>query len=311
MRGVHVDSPGLLTTIQDSGRWGYQAFGVPVSGPMDWWSHRAANALVGNDVTAAALEVTITGPTITAHTRVTVAITGAAFELRVASREMISPTLFILDRGETLRFGARAAGCRSYVAFAGGIDVPPVLGSRSTDLRSGLGGMLGRAIRAGDTLPVAETADAPASWPPVSTRALPPQASSPTVLRFVPDDELRGTTIDRFSECVLNVSSQSNRAGYRFHGSPAIGMGDARRLSRPAVMGLVQLPPSGGPILLMADAQPTGGYPILGVVITADLPLAGQLAPGDAVRFAACTRDEALAALADRERALPRTEARP
>jgi urea carboxylase len=303
VNGVAIDQAGLLTTIQDEGRWGHQALGVPVSGPMDWWSHHAANILVGNHRSAATLEVTITGPSLTLHAAAAVAVTGASFDLHAGSRSMRSPAVFALDAGETLRFGARITGCRAYVGFRGGLDVPPVLGSRATDLRSGLGGVGGRALRSGDVVPIAS---ATSRMPAVgSAIASPEWLGAPATLRFIPHEDMDDGAVERFSSAEFRVSPQSGRMAYRLEGALAMEERDLRRLSRPVAMGTIQLLPGAGPALLMADAQPTGGYPVIGAVIASDLPIAGQLAPGDGVRFTPCTYEDALLAFGDRERALP------
>jgi len=304
VNAVSIDRPGLLTTIQDEGRWGRQALGVPVSGPMDWWSHRAANILAGNARSAATLEVTIAGPSLTPRAPLAVAVTGASFELYAGSRSTRSPARLTLDAGEALRFGPRMAGGRAYVAFRGGIDVPLVLGSRATDLRSALGGLGGRALRSGDVVPIASAS--PVTSPTDDEIEPPEWLAAAATLRFIPHDDMEDRAIERFSASIFLVSPRSDRMGYRLDGELAIEARDLRRVSRPVVMGTIQLLPAAGPVLLMADAQPTGGYPVVGAVISGDLPIAGQLAPGDSVRFAPCTREAALLALLERERALPR-----
>ena len=179
-----------------------------------------------------------------------------------------------------------------------------MLGSRATDLRSGLGGVGGRAVRSGDVLPIGSSSRDVASSGDLDI-APPGWIAPAATLRFVPYDDVDEGTIERFSATVFRVSQQSDRMGYRLDGELALDDRDLRRPSRPVVMGTIQLLPGAGPVLLMADAHPTGGYPVVGAVISSDLPVAGQLAPGDSLQFMPCTHQDALSALVERERSLP------
>jgi biotin-dependent carboxylase-like uncharacterized protein len=300
---VLVERPGLLTTVQDDGRWGLQHLGVSVSGWMDGWSARLANRLAGNADDAAVLEVTWIGPVLRMGAPATVAVTGAAFDVVVGGEALRVPFVRTVRAGTTIAFGDRHAGSRAYVAFGGGVAVASVLGSRATDVRAGLGGVEGRRLRAGDVLPLGEPrAEAPerhGEWPDLSflwrgrLRVLPgPDAGDPPeAMRPLEASEWR-------------VASASDRTGYRLEGGAPLPRTGGERLSQPAVMGAVQAPPGGLPLLLMADRQTTGGYAIVAVVAAADLPVAGQMGPGDTCRFAACSWDEAEAAARGRERAL-------
>ena len=303
---IRVGDPGLLTTVQDGGRWGYQHLGVPVAGPMDPVSHRLANLLVGNPADRATLEVTLVGPEIEFLGETIFAVAGARFDLSLDGRRVASAAAGRAGRGSRLRFGRRTAGARAYVAVRGGIDVPPRLGSRSTDLASRLGG-LGRPLRTGDRLDVG-----PPGPMPVPRRGpelpLRPPAGGARV-RFMSGRDrprfeagaLEGFTAGRFT-----VGADSNRMGYRLEG-PAVRLADAAPvLSSATPPGTIQVPPSGHPILLMADRQTTGGYAVLGTVITADLGVAGQLAPGDWIAFDACDHRVAVAALIEMEQKLMR-----
>lgn len=309
--GVTVLRPGLLTTVQDLGRWGSQAMGVPVSGAMDSVAHRLANALVGNPPTAATLEVTLLGPELRAERALVVAVAGAPFALSVDGQAVPHQAAFALAAGATLRFGARQVGSRAYVAVAGGIDTPPVLGSRATHLVSGMGGLAGRALVSGDALPI--------GWPPSDTVPRParprsaPAAAPPSsaghslrVLLGPQDAWFSPHDIEVLLHGVYRVSTQSNRMGFHLEGPLLTAARADGPLSEPVPFGALQVPAGGVPILLMADRQTAGGYPKIATVISADLPLAGQLGPGDVVRFAACTRAEARAALIARERELLR-----
>ncbi len=289
--------PGMLTTIQDRGRWGFQHLGVPPAGPMDTRSFRVANLLVGNDEWTAALEVTLIGPQLRAETDLTVAVTGADLS---ASIPFGTPTR--LARGAVLKFGPRQSLTRAYVAVRGGIDVPAVLGSRATSLSARLPGLAGRALRAGDVLPIGDDCGCHELIPEMGLIR-----GSHNQLRFLwgPDRERFSDAAARaFVEGTYTLSTDSNRMGYRLQGPALAVEGGGRMLSEATPIGSIQVPPSGQPILLMADRQTAGGYAKIGTVITADLPAAGQLGPGDTVRFVPCNREEAMAALAEQERLL-------
>jgi antagonist of KipI len=310
---LRAHRPGLLTTVQDLGRWGYQSAGVPVAGPMDPWSHRLANLLLGNPETAAVLEVTVTGPLLECEADTRIAITGAPFAITVDGTHARSPVVLDAAAGTIVDFRECFAGTRAYVAVAGGFDVPSVLGSRSTDLRGGFGGWAGRAIRTGDRLPYAAVPARPGVRQ-LRHVPLPPTRDAITRLRVMrgADDGAAG---DRaFAELLgapFRISPRSDRMGYRLEGGTlATGLGGSV-ITAPTTMGLVQLPPGGEPILLMADRQTTGGYAALAVVISADLPLAGQLGPGHALTFERCTHEQACLALQEREAQLTAVQGAP
>jgi antagonist of KipI len=308
MGTLTVTRPGMLSTVQDLGRWGSQHLGVPVAGPMDWYSHRLANAMLGNALDAAAVEITLMGPELIADAETMCAVAGAEFELTAGDRRVRTGETFVVRAGERVRFGNRIAGSRATLAVSGGFMVPPVLGSRSTSLISKLGPFGGRALRPGDVLPIGPSA-------PVARRhhgrALPlPRAGARLRVMMGPhegsfsDAARRAFVSERFE-----VTPESNRMGYRLDGPRLEYVRPIDMLSDATPLGSLQVPPSGWPILLMADRQTTGGYPKIATVITADLPLAGQLAPGDWVEFEPCTRAEAIEALRRREAALMGTGA--
>jgi biotin-dependent carboxylase-like uncharacterized protein len=301
VRTLTVLRPGLSTTVQDMGRWGHQASGVPVSGAMDLVAHRIANALVGNDADAATLEVTLAGPELRIDHPATIVVAGADLSATLDGAALPLETATRCRGGSVLRFGDRRSGARAYVAVDGGIAVPLVLGSRATHVRCRMGGLEGRALRAGDTLPLGPPAVGPAS----RRRKPEPPVSRTARLRFV-----IGPQADRYPDHVLNaveqtpftIAPESDRTGYRLHlerATPVAAAGEM--ISDATFAGAIQVPPSGQPILLMADRQTTGGYPQIGVVIAADLPKAAQLAPGDRVVFERCSRAEAMAALVEQE----------
>ena len=309
--GIVVEEPGMLSTVQDLGRWGWQHDGVSVSGAMDPVSHCRANRLVDNPDTAATLEVTLVGPALRFEEACRIAVSGATFELRLDDYPVSADTVLRAAPGQTLVFGRRSAGARAYVAVAGGIDVPVVLGSRSTHLGCRMGGHQGRAVRRGDRLPVSPQAAAASVGPPPSGRSgagpglgVPVQGGAR--VRILPGPHLdlfhRVDPISILAASRYTVRSESDRMGYRLAGPPITGcdIGSLPHgfLSHGLPPGSVQASPDGGVIIAMADRQTAGGYPRIAMVITADLPRLGQLAPDDWIEFARCDIDEARAALA-------------
>jgi antagonist of KipI len=285
---VRVSAAGLLTTVQDLGRWGYQSRGVPVAGPMDRVSLRLANGILGNSPGAAALEVTLTGPRLEFADRRMVAVTGAEFQNVPAGVAVdVSPT-------RPLVFGPRIRGARAYVAISGGIEVSPVLGSRATHLPSAMGGFDGRALRAGDEVPLGPPKDG--HYLSVVSEFRRTEAT----LRVLPgpqSDRFVKEALDVLQSAPYRVDVNSNRVGYRLSGPRLQHVKGADIVSDATPIGSIQVPASGEPILLMADCQTTGGYAKIATVISADVPAAGQLAPGDEIRFAVCSLSEAMDAL--------------
>ena len=301
-----VARAGMLTTVQDRGRWGYQGLGVPVAGPMDWYSHALANRIVGNAADSAALEVTLIGPELIVDGEVVCAVSGADFEVTVDGVAVPAHQQFAARSGSRIRVGTRRVGARATLAVRGGFDLPATFGSRATHLVSGMGPFGGRALRVGDRLPIAAShsssepnAGIPLEMPRGGARVRVVPAAHRE--RFT-DDAWRTLTRARFA-----ITPQSNRMGYRLEGPALSHVRSADILSEAMPIGAIQVPPSGQPILLMADRQTTGGYATIAAVITADLPLAGQLAPGDWLEFSACTREDAIAALRARHRSLAAT----
>jgi antagonist of KipI len=296
--------PGLLTTVQDLGRRGHQSVGIAEAGPMDPFSHRLANWLVGNEPGAATLECTLIGPQLEVTCDTTVAVAGAEFALAVDGRPIPMHASWPVRRGQVLSFGRRQQGARAYLAVGGGgVMTPPVLGSRATHLPSGMGGLDGRALRAGDVLPIGTAAAT------VRRRAagLVLPSAGRARLRVMPGAEVSWfaeTAWQTLTHVSFQVSPRSNRMGYRMEGPPLPMRRHEALLSEAVARGTVQVPPSGEPILLMADHHTTGGYPRIAHVISADACVAGQLAPGDFIEWVACGPDEALEALRVREHAL-------
>jgi len=310
MATVRVVTPGLFTTVQDGGRWGWQAVGVAVAGAMDARALRLANALAGNHASAAALEVTLAGPELEFEDARKIAICGAAFAVRAGGADHETPAVLDMSPGDRLWFGARRRGGRAYVAVRGGIDVPTVFGSRSTHVQSRLGGFHGRALSPGDVLPLGDPEQAHMgrrrAWHPsaiLPPLVLPGDSSRLRVLPGPHIDLFEPGTLDRIQSTAFVVGGDSDRMGCRLDGPRLAALG-GEWLSRPTVAGDIQVPPGGQPIVLLADRQSTGGYPVLATVISADVGLAGQLVPGDHVTFEVCSRREALAALVSEERLL-------
>jgi antagonist of KipI len=305
---AHVIRPGLLTTVQDCGRWGWQEIGVSVSGAMDPRAHRAANALVGNEPSSATLEITLLGPELVFDDDRTVALCGADFAVTVGDDAMRCHEAFGVPQGVPLRIGGRSRGTRGCLAIAGGIDVAAVFGSRATHLPSRLGGYQGRALAAGDSLSLGPPlANHRATR--VAAMAIPNGHARLRVLPGPQSERFASDALDRLQSAPYTIQSASNRMGYRLDGPRIEHAVKTEMISDPSPLGALQIPASGEPILLMADRQTTGGYPKVAVVISADIGLAGQLGPGDTIAFAVCTRQEALAALIVQERMLMAMEA--
>jgi antagonist of KipI len=313
MTGVlRVIQPGMLTTIQDRGRWGLQARGVPVAGPMDPCAHRIANAIVGNRADAATLEVTLIGPELEFEDERVVAVTGATFEMTLDGRPLPPSTAFMASAGARLRFGPRTAGARAYIGIAGGIAVAPTLGSRATHLISRTGGLDGRQLKAGDHVPLGD-------WHanrPLVDRTLAPAAPLPpgrASVRVLPGPQVEyfaGDALAALQSGPYVIGGKSDRMGFRLEGPALRHARGADIISDATPLGVLQVPASGQPILLMADRQTAGGYPKIATVISADISVAGQLSPGDTIAFAVCSPREAMAALIAQEQMLMAIEAR-
>jgi len=297
---LKVQSPGLFTTLQDGGRFGYEHLGVPPSGPMDSIAHRIANLLVGNPANAAALEMTALGGSFAVvGGPCAICVTGRV-ELLVdspgeAQRELETWRTHRLTAGSVLSIGYLERGMRAYLAVSGSFVVPQVLGSASTLTRAQLGGIEGRQLVAGDELPVGATTAA------VGCRTFPRElidtlygTGAIGVLLGPQDDYFSAGQIAAFLCAGFKVSAQSDRMGYRLQG-PAIAHRDGADIVSDAIVaGSIQIPGSGQPIIALQDRQTTGGYAKIATVIAADLPRLGQYQPGQIVRFAALSIDDAV-----------------
>jgi antagonist of KipI len=305
---------GPLASVQDFGRFGHRGIGVGPGGALDPFAGRIANLLVGNEEKAALIEITLGSFRVRFTDTRVIAWCGGAFQAQVGLEKVPAGRAFLVGAGDELVAAAPQVGCRMWLAIAGGVDVPSVLGSRATDLRAGFGGFEGRPLRDGDDLPLGEIRalnrtrmsalrDKPLSnWSAQHEWANP--AARYPVLRIV-----RGADWNRFDVSThrdltsekFTVTPEADRMGVRLEG-PELKRKDARDLVSQAVApGTMQVPPSGKPILLLGDCQTIGGYPKIGHVITVDLPAAAQLRPGDEVQFQEISMAEAHSFLLHRE----------
>ncbi len=274
-RWIEVISPGALTTVQDLGRHGHEASGVSPGGATDVQALRLANLLVGNGENTAALELCLSGPMLRFHTPAVVALATTTGRPRR------------VEAGETVDFSTFTGGVRACLAVAGGIDVPRVLGSASTDLQGGFGGLGGRALRAGDRLEIGTPSPSPQAGPWHVGRTASGRVAEIELrfIRGVQESWFSTEALHRFRTGTYRLSPRSDRMGARLSG-PRLEPAEAREMvSQPVACGSVQVPPDGQPIVLLAARQTIGGYPQIGHVISVDLPLLARAWPGTAVRF--------------------------
>ena len=305
MEILEVVQPGFLTTVQDKGRHGFQQYGVPVSGGMDCYALVAANLLAGNPDTEACLEVTVVGPLLRVLADTVVAVTGADLSPFLNGAPLPMWEGVRVGRGDVISFGHPRSGCRSYLAVAGGIDVPVVMGSRSTYVRSRLGGLAGRALRSGDRLCAGRTRSGMPlrRFPPVQI----PEYQVENELRVAlgpQDDHFTEEGIHTFLHSDYSVSLQADRMGYRLQGARIEHKGVVDIVSDGMPAGAVQVPGDGLPIILLADRQTTGGYAKIAVVSTVDLPKLAQAQAGDRVRFLSVSQEEAFRLAREHERSI-------
>jgi antagonist of KipI len=291
-----VERPGPFTTVQDLGRPHYRSSGVSVGGAMDRFALMAGNCLVGNSPGAAGLEILLGGMALTVEAPCLVALTGADLDARVDGQPVPGWTGFELRLSDRLTLGSRRQGARAYLAVSGGVDGDSWLGSFSTNLLVGRGGMGGRPLRAGD-----EVARARKPGPARVGLTLPvvsrPRYATPTGAALAAVRGPQWARLSRASKALFfgqeyEVGRDSDRMGYRLTGEP-LEIGGPELLSFGLAFGVVQVPWGGQPILLMADHQTAGGYPVVAGVVRADLPVAAQLLPGDRLRFGKTTLEEA------------------
>ena len=314
---IDILRSSFLTTVQDLGRMGFREFGVSPGGALDSHALRVANLLVGNKESAAGIEITFGGVQLRFADERIVAWCGGEFDVCIGSTSLPAGHAGFVRAGDVLIFNQPKTGCRSWLGISGGIDVPLVLGSRSTDLRANFGGLDGRALRDGDEVPLGGNSERPkilieklreqkiANWKPPHDWSSP--AKHEPVLRVIcgsDSDRFNNVTIQRFTNDVFVVSADSNRMGARLEGPHLQRDDDVDLVSEGVAPGTIQVPPSGQPILLLGDCQTIGGYPKIAHVITVDLPIAAQLRAGDTVRFREISLAEAHRRLVERERYL-------
>lgn len=292
---LNIIEAGMFSTIQDLGRYGYRRFGVSLSGAVDPFSLAIANALVGNGPGEAALEMTLNGGEFLVEADYCrVAVAGADLPFRINDTAAASYRAHDLARGDRLRFTTARAGMRAYLAVAGGFDIAPVLGSRSTHVRSRMGGIEGRIVAAGDRLPL--RSEAPPDTPTLALPAMHwPEFGGPVHVMLGPQaDAFTEEGLQAFRDGDYHISAKADRMGCQLDGPPIQHKDGFNIISDGIVPGSVQVPGHGRPIILLADCQTTGGYPKIATVIAADLRKVGQRRPGDPINFALVDEAEAL-----------------
>jgi antagonist of KipI len=299
---IRVSKPGLSTTVQDCGRYGYSYLGISPAGAADALSLRIANLLVGNDENAAALEMTLLGPTLEFEGSAVVAISGASCDRKVGATEFSVNTVVEVPAGTVLRCGSTSDGARSYLAIQGGIDVPIVMGSVSTDVRGQFGGFEGRRLKSGDVLKVGKSPSSRARCLRMGALHVLRSSEPVRVTKGAQHEWFSPEVYAKFLSSPHGVSEQSDRAGLRLTGDTIPVREKAQLLTDGIPLGAIQVTSDGQPIILFVDQQTTGGYPKIANVIAADMHRIGQLRPRDQVRFAEVSIAEAVEALRHQER---------
>lgn len=319
---ITITKSGLLTTVQDLGRYGFQKYGVIASGVMDTIAHRLANLLVGNDEYLPTLEITLIGPTIQFHKNVLIAICGGDLSPSINGEDVQSWRSVLVKKGSILKFGPCKKGCRAYLAVAGGFSVPTVMNSKSTYLRARVGGFNGRALQAGDQLLFGQSGKLSMKMQDeLSERSLTnfivgkwsvPSNLIPIFKKDTPIRVIKGRNFHQFTKEsqksffyeAFFITPQSDRMGYRLSG-PLLTLEKEEEMILEAVgFGTIQVPTNGNPIILLADRQPTGVYPKIGQVASVDLTLIAQAKPGEVLLFSEISHREAQFLYLQRERQL-------
>lgn len=307
-----VLKPGLLAAIQDLGRYGYQKYGVAIGGAMDEPAARVANWLVGNDDREAVLELTLTGTELRAECDLWIAVCGGDMGAVANNGEAVPLWRPVwVSEGTVVSFRHYRSGCRTYVAIAGGLKANEKMGSRSTYLRGGIGGLDGRTLRAGDRLEARRTElpdltidrleSSPSGrlkWPLWHAGGFAVAPREVHAVRLMPGEHQHYLSAEgqaSLYDMVFRIGSSSDRMGYRLQGVRQLELGEHAKelVSEPVAHGTIQLPPDGNPIVLLADRQTTGGYPRIGQVASVDIPVFAQLKPGDGIKFYPVTHSEA------------------
>jgi len=318
---ISVVKPGLLTTVQDLGRFGYQKYGIVAGGALDRFAARVANTIVGNAEEAAVLELAQLGPELRFERDTVIAWCGAGFDARLGAEALPPDRAVVVRAGERVSFGAAKSGLRAWLAVAGGVEVPLLLGSRSTYRRGGFGGHEGRALRAEDRLQCGALSEWAVAWLRKGVRVSSWSVRPHTLVKVAPAGvvrAIRGPEWDWFTEGAQRTlfssdwtaTKDADRMGVRLAG-PALGLGEGARemISEGVADGVVQVPGNGAPIVLLGGRQTVGGYPRLAVVATVDMGRVAQLAPGRTLRFHEIALAEAHALYLARERDLNRVRA--
>ena len=316
---LEILAPGLATTVQDRGRFGYYRFGIPQGGAMDQYSAALANRLVGNTPDDAVLECTYMGPSIKTDADAVIAVTGAPIEVKVNGEVVDQYSRIELVAGDELSFGMLGGGSKFFIAVAGGIDVPEALGSRSTYPIGKIGGFEGRGLQAGDVLPVGPAAHGTLPQLDSIPEDLRPSYAREMQVRVMIglyDHKLTDEGLKNFTEAEWTLTPVADRMGLRFDGPGApwkqeeqpfgAGQDPSNITDAGYAVGSIQIPGGTQPIVLHVDAVSGGGYGQAGTVISADMDLFGRMAPGTKVRFVPVTMEEALAARAERQALLAR-----
>lgn len=294
MAKIKIIKPGMFTTIQDKGRWGYQRFGIPVAGTMDDFATRVANILVGNAEYSAVLESTFLGPEIIFDCDEIISITGADMNPKINGEPVLMWTSLLIKERDILSFSRAVSGVRSYIGFSRGLNVPEIMGSKSTFTRGVLGGYEGRKLAGGDEIKLGNR-DLCSSGSYLPSEFIPTYKSEETirVIMGPQDDYFTDEAIETFLGSKYTITHESDRMGYRLEGPKIIHKNGADIISDGIVFGSIQVPGHGSPIIMMADRATTGGYTKIATVTTPDLVSLAQMGPGNAVRFRNISLEEA------------------
>lgn len=296
---IEVISPGLLTTVQDTGRYGYQRYGIPPAGAADSYALRVGNILLGNKEDEAGLEITVLGPTLRFEEESWIVLTGTDLGPYLNEQPLPLWETVHVNKGNVLSFRKPEKGMRTYLTIAGGIDVPLVLKSKTTYLQGKLGGFCGRPLHAGDKI---ETVPARAQKRRLPKRYIHSYGRDPLrVLVLSRGEHFSLAAVKTFLSSEYKILPHSNRMGLRLSGSPIEHLRSADIISEPVCTGAIQVPGDDQPILLLSDRQTTGGYTRIATVISVDLPRAAQARPGDIISFTECTLEEAQQAYCEQE----------
>lgn len=319
---IQVVQPGLMTTIQDLGRFGSQKYGVVVSGSMDAYALRIANILVGNEEHEGAMEMTLLGATLQFTTDTLIALTGGDFQATIDGKPAPMWRPLLIPKDAILKCTSAKKGCRGYISFAGGLDIPVMMNSKSTYTRAQLGGFKGRALQKKDRLScgnmnaqnkaILQLVKQENNYVPWSvTGRARVQFTQTPIIRVLPGTEFERfdkSSQQQFVQQTYTLTTEADRMGYRLTGVPLTLSEPFNLLSEGVTYGTIQVPPSGQPIILMADRQTTGGYPKIGQVISADLPKLAQLQPNAKIQFKQVTVAEAEQAFFEKEQIIQATK---